>query len=186
VEDSSAPAPGSPAGQPQEAVTPGSRDSATGVSQVEFAACYAAEMPVLVRFLMKCGASEQDAMDAAHNAFVQLYQQWATVRRPKPWLRTVAFRIFLKMPITGEHPLSAEHDQPSVAPASACLELYEEERAVLAAFRQLPMTQRAVFALYFDKFPIREIAEILQMKEDAVRQNIVRARATLKGLLGRA
>jgi RNA polymerase sigma factor (sigma-70 family) len=164
--------------------SPGHRESAAGVSQVEFAACYQAELPVLVRFLMKCGATPLDATDAAQNAFVLLYQQWPTVRRPRQWLRTVAFRIFLKMPVTGGQPLGAEHDRATSLPASAHLELQEQEQAVLAAFRQLPVTQRAVFALYYDDFTVREIAEIMPMTEAAVRQNIARARARLKELLG--
>ncbi|HEY7145537.1 MAG TPA: sigma-70 family RNA polymerase sigma factor [Streptosporangiaceae bacterium] len=182
--DQGAPAPGAASGRPREAVTPAGAHRADEVAQVEFAACYAAEMPVLSRFLMKCGASEVDAMDAAHNAFVLLYQQWGAVRKPRQWLRTVAFRIFLKMPVTGGQPLAAEHDTATALPASAPLELHEEERAVLETFLLLPLTQRAVFALYFDKFTVREIADIMQMSQDAVRQNIARARAALRELLG--
>ncbi len=179
----SSPAPGVPPGH--EAIAAGRPACAADVSQVEFAACYAAEMPVLVRFLMKCGASQADAMDAAHNAFVLLYQQWPAVRKPRQWLRTVAYRIFLRMPVTGDQPLTEEHDRAVALPASAQLELHEEQRAVLATFLRLPLTQRAVFALYFDDFSVREIAEILQMNPDAVRQNISRARAALKVWLGR-
>lgn len=181
--DMSAPAPGVPSGQ--EAIVSPRRDGATDVSQVEFAACYAAELPALVRFLMKCGAGELDATDAAHNAFVLLYQQWHAVRRPRQWLRTVAFRLFLRMPVTGGLPLRDEHDRATAVAASDHFELQEEERAVLGTFLCLPMTQRAVFALYFDDFSVREIAEILQMSTDAVRQNISRARSTLKILLDR-
>ena len=179
--DMSVPVPGVPPGQ--EAIVAPRRDGVTDVSQVEFAACYAAEMPVLVRFLMKCGAGELDAMDAAHNAFVLLYQQWDTVRKPRQWLRTVAFRLFLRMPVSGGQPLRDEDDRATAGLASDHLELQEEERAVLGTFLRLPMTQRAVFALYFDDFSVREIAEILQMSTDAVRQNISRARAALRVLL---
>ena len=54
---------------------------------------------------------------------------------------------------------------------------------MLAACRQLPMAQRAVFALHFDQFTNREIAEMLAMKEPAVRKNLERARAALKRVL---
>jgi RNA polymerase sigma-70 factor (ECF subfamily) len=181
--DMSAPVPGVPRGP--EAIAAPRRDGVTDVAQVEFAACYAAEMPVLVRFLMKCGASQLDAMDAAHNAFVLLYQQWDSVRQPRQWLRTVAFRLFLRMPAASGQPLRDEDDRAVAGSAADRLELQEEERAVLGTFLRLPMTQRAVFALYFDDFSVREIAEILQMSTDAVRQNISRARAALRVLLDR-
>jgi RNA polymerase sigma factor (sigma-70 family) len=153
------------------------------VSQVEFAACYQAEMPGLVRFMMRCGAAEQDAVDAAQDAFTALYQKWGSVRHPARWLRTVALRSFLRQPVTGRTPLDESYDRAGPLSASARIELDEEDRAVLAACRQLPMTQRAVFALHFDQFSNREIAEMLAMKEPAVRKNLERARAALRKLL---
>jgi len=132
---------------------------------------------------MKCGANEHDAVDAAQCAFEELFKKWDTVRNPKAWLRTVAFHIFLRLPVRNERALE-DHDQASVLPASTRIELREEEQAVISALHQLPMTQRRVFALHYDKFETREIAEMLQMTEAAVRQNLARARAKLRELLG--
>jgi RNA polymerase sigma factor (sigma-70 family) len=183
VDEGSATAPDIPSGRPRDPVTvpePAHADAA----QVEFVTCYLTEMPVLVRFLIICGAGDHDAADAAQDAFIELFQKWHTVRRPKQWLRTVAFRKFLQRPVTVRSPLEACNDSSATLPASVYIELDEEEKAVVAACRGLPMTQRQVFALHYDGFTIREISGMLAMREDAVRQNLARARARLKDHLG--
>lgn len=165
----------------EEAVIP---DSVTNIWHVDFAACYEAEMPVLVRYLIKCGADPHDAVDAAQDAFRLLFEQWPSVHYPKAWLRTVAYRTYLQRPVSGKTSLNERQgDQPHVLPASTRIEIAEEEEEIIAMFRQLPLMQRQVFALYFDNFNVREISEILSIKEAAVRQNLARARATLRRML---
>jgi RNA polymerase sigma factor (sigma-70 family) len=151
--------------------------------QAEWEACYRAEMPQLIRYLMKCfGESDmRDAADAAQSAFAGLFTKWSTVRSPRAWLRTVAFRQMLRQP--AEYPLDA-HSEPSVLPASSALELGEQEHQVLAAPRQLPLAQRQVLALVYDQFSCREIAGITGKNEAAVRKDIERARAAMREILG--
>ena len=123
---------------------------------------YKAEMPRLVRYLMKCfgDSGTHDAADAAHNAFVELFTNWDIVRSPKAWLRTVAFRQMLRQNASAEYPLDALRQEPDTAPASARLELREETQAVLDGLRQLPLAQRQVLALIYDEFSYGEIAQI--------------------------
>jgi len=134
---------------------------------------------------MKCfGDSDmRDAADAAHSAFTELFEDWDTVRSPKAWLRTVAFRQILHRP-----PSAASADvlrqEPATPPASLQLELREETRAVLDLMRQLSVTQRQVLALVYDGFSYKEIAQIMDKTEDAVRKNAERARQEMKKLLG--
>jgi RNA polymerase sigma factor (sigma-70 family) len=149
----------------------------------EFATCYHAEMPALVRFLITCGANHQDADDAAQEAFLELFKQWQGVRNPKQWLRTVAFRIFLHKPIENTSPLETAQEMLSSSSASARFDFREEEKLVLEVLDLLPTAQRAVLALFYDQFETRDIAEILGMKQVSVRKNLERARARLKGLL---
>lgn len=158
-------------------------DTVTSSLCAEWEACYRAEMPQLVRYLMKCfgEADMRDAADAAQSAFAELFAQWGTVRSPRAWLRTVAFRQMLHQP--RECPLDA-HAGPSVLPASSAAELREEEQRVLAALRQLSLTQRQALALVYDQFSYREIAEILGKSEATVRKSIERARAAMKEVLG--
>ena len=149
---------------------------------------YKAEMPRLVRYLMKCfGDSDmRDAADAAHSAFVELFTNWDTVRSPRAWLRKVAFRQMLRQNVSAEYPLDMLRQEPATVSASARLELREETQVVLHALQQLPLLQRQVLALIYDGFSYREIAQILVMSEAAVRKNAERARRRMSELLARS
>jgi len=161
-------------------------DSAASVLREEWDACYRAEMPRLIRYLMKCfGDSDmRDAADAAQSAFTELFANWTTVRNPRPWLWTVAFRQMLRQNASPGYPLDMLRREPGTAPASAWLELREETQAVLARLRQLPLAQRQVLALIYDQFSYAEIAQITGTSEDAVRKNAERARRKMKQLPG--
>jgi RNA polymerase sigma factor (sigma-70 family) len=154
-----------------------------GALRADWEACYRAEMPQLIRYLMKCFAESdmRDAADAAQSAFAELFTKWDTVRSPRAWLRTVAFRQMLRQPV--EYPLDVQLE-PSVHPASASLELREQEHQVLAALRRLPLAQRQVMALMYDQFSYPEIAGIVGKSEATVRKNAERARTAMKELLG--
>ena len=125
-----------------------------------------------------------DAADAAHNAFVELFTNWDTVRNPRAWLRTVAFRQMLRLNASTEYPLDLLRKEPDTVPASARLELREETRAVLHGLGQLPLAQRQVLALVYDEFSYGEIAQIMGISQAAVRKNAERARRRMSELLG--
>lgn len=161
-------------------------DSDASVLQVEWDTCYRAEMPRLIRYLMKCfGDSDMhDAADAAQSAFTELLANWNTVRSPRAWLWTVAFRQMLRQNASAGYPLDMLRQEPAAVPASARLELREETQAVLGRLRQLPLAQRQVLALIYDQFSYREIAQITGTSEVAVRKNAERARRRMSELLG--
>lgn len=170
---------------PQQPVPPGGDDSA----DTWFETFYHGEIPRLIAFLMQFGANDQEAADAAQLAFEQLLVKWREVRQPSSWLRTVALRKVLPALVLKRQNSSFEKHEEKYAgrptpPLDTHIELREEEQRVLWAVRQLPPTQLKVFALHFDEFETREIAEILHMTPEAARQNLARARATLKNLLG--
>ena len=143
-------------------------------------------MPRLVRYLMKCfgDSGMRDSADAAHNAFVELFTNWDTVRSPRAWLRTVAFRQMLRQNASAEYPLDVLRQEPATVPASVRLELGEETQAVLDGLRQLPLAQRQVLALIYDQFSYSEIAQIMSISQAAVRKNAERARRRMSELLG--
>jgi RNA polymerase sigma factor (sigma-70 family) len=172
-----------PVGPGTGVIATGKRDPVAGALLADWEACYRAEMPRLIRYLMKCfGESDmRDAADAAQSAFAELFTKWSTVRSPRAWLRTVAFRQMLRQP--AEYPLDA-HCEPSVLPAYSALELREQEQQVLGALRRLPLAQRQVLALVYDQFSCQEIAEIIGKNEVAVRKNIERARTAMREILG--
>ena len=143
-------------------------------------------MPRLVRYLMKClgDSGMRDSADAAHHAFVELFTNWDTVRCPRAWLRTVAFRQMLRQNASAEYPLDVLRQEPATVPASVRLELGEETQAVLDGLRQLPLAQRQVLALIYDQFSYIEIAQIMSISQAAVRKNAERARRRMSELLG--
>jgi len=136
-----------PTGSPRTGViATGKRHPVVGALQAEWEACYRAEMPQLIRYLMKCfGESDmRDAADAAQSAFAELFTKWNTVRSPRAWLRTVAFRQMLRQP--AEYPLDP-HSEPSVLPASSALALREQERQLLVTLCWPPLAQWQVLGL---------------------------------------
>lgn len=145
---------------------------------------YAHHFAELVRHLMRQGASPHEAADAVQAAFVEACAQWETIEHPAAWLRTVAFRQYLRQPAQRENLTGEVPEHPSTGPSPLhVLEIKEEQMLVLAALASLPPTQRRVMAWSLDGFSSSEIAQGLKMNAAAVRQNIARARARLKELL---
>ena len=185
--DATLPVPRIPAAtQPNETIGDQNCDSVADVKRAAWEECYRTEMRQLVRYLMKCfGDSDmRDAVDAAQSAFAELFAKWDGVRNPRAWLRKVGFRQMLRQHPRVEYALDALPQEPAAPSASVPLELRQEARTVLDLLRQLPVAQRQVLALICDQFSYREIAEITNTSEAAVRQNAVRARARMKELLG--
>jgi RNA polymerase sigma factor (sigma-70 family) len=179
MDDAATPVPPIPAG-PGEATVP-AQDLAD-IWIVEYGLVYQAEKPGLIRYLLHCEVDYPTAEDLAQVALEELYRKWGTVDKPRPWLRKVATRKIGRSRVSGECSLEG-HDQPSTMPdPAATIESLWEEDAVLSAIQQLPLKEKQVFALHFDRFETGEIAEILQMTPAAVRQNLARARARLKKL----
>ena len=187
MDDTDATVPDIPAAATRNsAIADHQRGSVASALQSSWADLYKAEMPRLVRYLMKCFGDSgiRDSADAAHNAFVELFTNWDTVRSPRAWLRTVAFRQMLRQNASAEYPLDVLRQEPATIPASVRLELGEETRAVLDGLRQLPLAQRQVLALIYDQFSYSEIAQIMSISQAAVRKNAERARRRMSELLG--
>jgi len=185
--DATAPGPDIPAEATRaSAIADQECGSVARVLQRSWEDLYKAEMPRLVRYLMKCfgDSGMRDAADAAHSAFVELFTKWDAVRSPRAWLRKVAFRQMLRQNASAEYPLDVLRHEPATVPASARLELGEETQAVLDGLRQLPLAQRQVLALIYDQFSYSEIAQIMSINQAAVRKNAERARRRMGELLG--
>ncbi|MGW6460868.1 RNA polymerase sigma factor [Streptomyces sp. NPDC055078] len=145
-----------------------------------------AEYPGLVRFLLLSGASWNEAQDAAQDAFTQMCRPDTRVTYPKAWLRTVAWRSWLRQQVRPEDPCAEVPDVRSPhwqTPAHAA-ELGTEERTVIEHLLRLPAKQRAALAWNLDGFTAQESAEAMGITPEAVRQNLARARSALKALLG--
>jgi RNA polymerase sigma factor (sigma-70 family) len=143
--------------------------------------CYRAELKGLVMFLIRQGIPHQDAIDAAQSAFADALWQWEQIRTPRAWLRRVAIRCVKHLP---EYPVSdmSMADRPLLPDG---IEIKEETRNVLKALAHLPPQQRVVMAWTVDGFSPTAIAAEINSTPAAVRQNLHRARETLKLVLRR-
>ncbi|MGW6207396.1 RNA polymerase sigma factor [Streptomyces sp. NPDC055089] len=144
-----------------------------------------AEYPGLVRFLLLHGASWNEAQDAAQDAFTQMCRPGTNIQYPKAWLRKVAWRSWLRQQVR-EEPCEEVPDIPTAhwqSPAHAA-ELGSEEQRVIEILLTLPAKQRAAMAWTLDGFTTQESAESMGITPEAARQNLSRARATLKERLG--
>ncbi|MET9378867.1 sigma-70 family RNA polymerase sigma factor [Streptomyces sp. NPDC002992] len=146
------------------------------------------QYPALVRFLLFNGASWTAAQDAAQDAFTQMCTPGLSISYPRAWLRTVAWRSWVKQKVAPEE-LCSEPPEPHEltmrwqTPAHAA-ELDEEGRRVISLLLSLPAKQRAAMAWNLDGFTTEESARAMGTTPAAVRQNLTRARAALKAGLG--
>jgi len=145
----------------------------------EFVACFKAEFNRLVMFLLRQGVPYHDATEAAQAAFTEAFRQWQQIRSPRAWLRRVAVRCIKHIPEDPVQDMSVA-DQP-LLPDS--IEISEQTRHVLDMLWHLPPQQRVVMAWTIDGFSPTEIAAEIDSNAAAVRQNLRRARETLKRVI---
>ena len=83
----------------------------------------------------------------------------------------------------GAHPAVGLDDVPEPAASQAPGEdaLRRRDERVLGAVMALPLPQReAVYLHYYEGYPTREVARIVGATDDAIRQRLSRARASLR------
>ena len=168
-----------------------SQSGVVRVGGVDFEAFYRANRSALVRFVRLAGATEDEANDAAQTAFAQLLQVTYPIREPMAWLCRTALNDFrrsnprvpsrrrkvIERPIP---PWEIPEPGASVPSAADVAALGEQTRGVLAELALLLGKQRQVMVAHYDGLSHEQIAELLGMGTDAVRQNLSRARKTLR------
>lgn len=142
-----------------------------------FAAFYIQEFRRLVLFLIKNGAREADAEEAAQEAMCKALQNWATIDNPRAWTWTVALRIWWKRP--GEQ-LVLDEGMPLPVIENDHVTIEEEKWKVVQLLRSLPPAQRMAAALYYDGFSTQEISDMLGKPAATVRSTLRHARRQLK------
>jgi RNA polymerase sigma factor (sigma-70 family) len=164
-------------------MTTAPEQGASGEVLTDFRRLYFAEWPRLLASLRYCGASFDEAEDAAAAAFLELYQTRHLVKHPAAWLRTVAMRLFVK---------ERRHDLEAVRPYGMAGELLSHQHSpddhvawndVIELLRTLPPTQRQVMAWAVDGYSPSEIATILGMSPDTARSHLRHARHALAARL---
>jgi RNA polymerase sigma factor (sigma-70 family) len=166
-----------------------------GAMRADWIAFYDTEYHLVVRFVMRNGASLEDARDATEEAFLDSWAlmtgqpaNWSQIRDRRSWIRTVALRKRLRPPGARRRPLLADNAEiPDIAaPGPEPGELTAQTQAVLEALRSLDSQAQAVMAFLMDGFPAVVIADTLGITEQRVRDVTKKARAALKRILAQS
>jgi RNA polymerase sigma-70 factor (ECF subfamily) len=153
---------------------------------VDFPVFFAAERKPLARFVRSLGANPELAADIAQTAFERAFRAWDTIDHPRAWLRRVAQRELAETARKAgrERLTDSPPDRAGAVSAAMAVELQAQSRDVLAVLASLPVKQRQVMAWSYDGFSAAEIARETGDSAEAVRQNLARARKTLRKALG--
>lgn len=131
--------------------------------------------------------STADAEDVCQDTLVKLLLREESFHDPgheRAWVVCVAINACRNLlRDRGAHPtvgLDAVAE-PAVAQAPGEDALRQRDERVLGAVMALPLPQReAVYLHYYEGYPTREVARIVGATDDAVRQRLSRARASLR------
>lgn len=131
--------------------------------------------------------STADAEDVCQDTLVKLLLREESFHDPgheRAWVVRVAINACRNLlRDRGAHPtvgLGAVAE-PAVAQAPGEDALRQRDERVLGAVMALPLPQReAVYLHYYEGYPTREVARIVGATDDAVRQRLSRARASLR------
>jgi RNA polymerase sigma factor (sigma-70 family) len=146
----------------------------------EFDAFYRAEAVVLFRFLLRLGATPEDAADASGHAFTEMYVRWPEIRKPRAYLRRIAINELTALAVRPR--TDVERAFRGCWALEVVEDVYEHEdvRRVLAALRKLPQRQREVLALHYDGYRAAEIAEFFGIARVTVDSHLRHAKTALR------
>ena len=156
--------------------------------RAEWIEFYDAQYHRVVRFLMLNGATQADAEDATHEAFVESWDllakdpdRWRAVTGKAAWIRTVALRRYKRPPGPHRRPLTGGNEIPDLpAPGPGHDELTASAQLVLRALQALDEEARTVMAFDMDDIPAADIAAALGITGQRVRDIKKKARTALK------
>jgi len=160
-------------------------------ARADFVDFYDSEYHVVVRFMMRCGASMAAAEDAAQEAFIDLWvltsrpDKWAQVTDRPGWIRKVALLRYARPPGPRRRVLAVPvPDIPETAqPDAGHGDLAPGTMLVLDALRSLDLLPRTVMALHMDEFSGPEIAAQLGITQQQARDLLKKARKILAAKL---
>jgi RNA polymerase sigma-70 factor (ECF subfamily) len=142
--------------------------------------------PRLVAIALALTGDVDGARDAAQEALLRAYRDWAKVAAldsPAAWVRRVVVNVAIDA-IRRRH---RDHRLVGrLAGAPDTTELAGAEGSpTWAAVRELPDRERAAIVLrYVDDLPVAEIARVLGVTDGTIKTSLHRARTTLHQRLG--
>jgi RNA polymerase sigma factor (sigma-70 family) len=168
-------------------------DARTAEIRSDWLAFYDREYSLVVRFVMRCGASLQAAEDAVQDAFVDAWtltaraDAWMAITDPRGWIRRVALRKYRRPPGKHRRPAAVPvSDFPEMAqPGQSHTDLTNETLLVTAALRRLEPESQAAMAFHLDGFTGPQIASQLGITDQKARDLLKAARRVLARELAR-
>lgn len=157
------------------------------MTRERFIALIQTEQESLRRFLLAlCCGNRDEADDIAQDTFVKAYlavDKHEAQGKDVAWLYRIAYNTFLDANRTQcpMLPIETFKDKPDITFAADRAYRYQMLYMVLD---KLPPKERyAILLFYIKGYSIREIADIVEVSEDAVKQQLSRGRNKLKTLL---
>lgn len=140
----------------------------------------------LRRFLAAlCCGDSQLADDVAQEAYLKAYIACGNFRKIesfKSWIFRIAFNVFIDLRRSAR--AFVNYDELREAPASEAADSHFRYQELYAALTQLPAKERTSVLLYYmEGYSVKEIAEIVESSQEAVRQHLARGRNHLRGML---
>ena len=158
--------------------------------RVDLPALYAVHWRALVRLAYLLVDDVPTAEDVVQDAFLAVHGKVSSLRDPEAALGYVRATVVNRSRSTiRRRQVSRRHQylaEPEPTPgADRHLELAEDQRAALAAVRELPRRQREVLVLrYWSGLSEAEIAAALEISPGTVKTSASRAMARLRTTLG--
>lgn len=138
------------------------------------------------RFLVAlCCGNAALADDVAQEAYIKAYLACDSFREPDKftaWIFRIGYTTFINHR-RAERP-SSGYEEAREAKAEETADSSFAYQALYAALDKLPPKERSsVLLFYMEGYSIKEIAQIENASQDAVKQHLSRGRAHLRGLL---
>lgn len=145
-----------------------------------FRALHGAEYVRVVTHLRVHGATPQDAMDAAQNAFKHVWQvmhepqKWADVENPALWVRGVAWNMWRTPPGSRRPPTTPIESAGELSDPNADFsDAVALHASVMDALRGLHPDVRDVMLLKIERFTYKEIAAHMTAKGRPMNEAVV-------------
>ncbi len=138
------------------------------------------------RFLVAlCCGDHALADDIAQESYIKAYLSCDSIKSPekfKSWIFRIGYTTFINHKRSEK--LFSDYDDAGEIPADNSSDSTFRYQALYAALNKLPGKERTSVLLYYmEGYSIREIAEIEDSSQDAIKQHLSRGRHHLRTLL---